>query len=76
MSGFHWHDDVWRERRRETPLTEGPLNIYEVHCGSWQRGEDGEFLNYRRLADRLAPYVRSMGYNAVELLPVTEYPLD
>ena len=76
VSGFHWHDDVWRERRRETPLTEGPLNIYEVHCGSWQRGEDGEFLNYRRLADRLAPYVRSMGYNAVELLPVTEYPLD
>lgn len=55
VSGFHWHDDVWRERRRETPLTEGPLNIYEVHCGSWQRGEDGEFLNYRRLADRLAP---------------------
>ena len=76
VSGFHWHDDVWRERRRETPLTEGPLNIYEVHCGSWQRGEDGAFLNYRRLADRLAPYVRSMGYNAVELLPVTEYPLD
>ena len=76
VSGFHWHDDVWRERRRETSLTEGPLNIYEVHCGSWQRGEDGAFLNYRRLADRLAPYVRSMGYNAVELLPVTEYPLD
>ena len=69
VSGFHWHDDVWRERRRETPLT-------EVHCGSWQRGEDGAFLNYRRLADRLAPYVRSMGYNAVELLPVTEHPLD
>ena len=76
MSGFRWHDDVWRERRRETPLTDGPLNIYEVHPGSWRRDEDGGFLNYRQLADRLAPYVRDMGYNAVELLPVTEYPLD
>ena len=76
VSGFRWHDDVWRERRRETPLTDGPLNIYEVHPGSWRRDEDGGFLNYRQLADRLAPYVRDMGYNAVELLPVTEYPLD
>ena len=76
VSGFRWHDDVWQERRRETPLTDGPLNIYEVHPGSWRRDEDGGFLNYRQLADRLAPYIRDMGYNAVELLPVTEYPLD
>lgn len=60
VSGFRWHDDVWRERRRETPLTDGPLNIYEVHPGSWRRDEDGGFLNYRQLADRLAPYVRDM----------------
>ena len=54
VSGFRWHDDVWRERRRETPLTDGPLNIYEVHPGSWRRDEDGGFLNYRQLADRVA----------------------
>ncbi len=76
VSGFRWHDELWRERRRETPLTAGPLNIYEVHLGSWRRDEEGNFLNYRQIADQLAPYVRDMGYNAVELLPVTEYPLD
>ena len=63
VSGFRWHDDVWRERRRETPLTDGPLNIYEVHPGSWRRDEDGGFLNYRQLADRcqfslLPPQIR------------------
>ena len=76
MAPYPWRDAAWREKRRREPLWEGPLNIYEVHPGSWQRQEDGSFLAYRQLADRLAPYVRDMGYHAVELLPVTEYPLD
>ena len=76
MAPYPWRDAAWREKRRREPLWEGPLNIYEVHPGSWQRQEDGSFLTYRQLADRLAPYVRDMGYHAVELLPVTEYPLD
>ena len=73
---YPWRDAAWREERRREPLWEGPLNIYEVHPGSWQRREDGGFYDYRSLADGLAPYVRDMGYHAVELLPVTEYPLD
>ncbi len=76
IGGFPWHDEKWRQRREGTRPAEGYVNIYEVHIGSWQRTEDGQVLNYRDIADRLALYVRDMGYNYVELLPVTEYPLD
>ena len=53
-----------------------PLHIYEVHLGSWRRHADGHFFSYRQLAEELPAYVAACGYNAVELLPVTEYPLD
>ena len=76
IGGFPWRDEKWRQRREGTHPAEGYVNIYEVHLGSWQRTEDGQVLNYRDIADRLALYVRDMGYNYVELLPVTEYPLD
>ena len=76
IGGYPWHDEKWRQRREGTRPAEGYVNIYEVHLGSWQRTEDGQVLNYRDIADRLARYVRDMGYNYVELLPVTEYPLD
>ena len=76
IGGFPWHDEKWRQRREGTRPAEGFVNIYEVHLGSWRRTEDGQVLNYRDIADRLALYVRDMGYNYVELLPVTEYPLD
>ena len=76
IGGYAWHDEKWRQRREGTRPAEGYVNIYEVHLGSWQRTEDGQVLNYRDIADRLALYVRDMGYNYVELLPVTEYPLD
>ncbi len=76
IGGYTWHDEKWRQRREGTPPAEGYVNIYEVHLGSWRRTEDGQVLNYRDMADQLALYVRDMGYNYVELLPVTEYPLD
>jgi len=76
IGGYTWHDEKWRQRREGTPPAEGFVNIYEVHLGSWRRTEDGQVLNYRDIADQLALYVRDMGYNYVELLPVTEYPLD
>ena len=71
---FHWTDDAFR--RTKQPVYHRPLNIYEVHLGSWRRHENGDFLDYRDMARQLAAYVSNMGYNAVELLPVTEHPLD
>ena len=71
---FPWTDGAFRKGKQ--PVYHRPLNIYEVHLGSWKKHENGDFLNYRDLAEQLAAYVKDMGYTAVELLPVTEHPLD
>ena len=76
LSGYQWRDDDWRQQRLEKPPVNGELLIYEVHLGSWKRHEDGSPLSYVELAKELPSYVKAMGYNFVELLPVTEYPLD
>ena len=76
LGGYRWGDDEWRARRTKAPLDRSPLNIYEVHLGSWRRRENGDFYDYRTLARELADYVLDLGYNCVELMPVTEYPLD
>ena len=62
--------------RKESDWLHEPLSIYECHLGSWQRDEDGEFLNYRELAHRLVDYVCDTGFTHIELLPITEHPLD
>lgn len=72
---YSWHDDAWLDSRPDA-LSEFPLNIYEVHLGSWKTKEDGTYLNYRELAVELADYVTDMGYNTVELMPISEHPLD
>lgn len=71
-----WQDQAWMTQRTEFDWQSQPLNIYEVHLGSWQQGEAGTFLNYRELAHRLVEYVTWMGYTHIELLPVSEHPLD
>ncbi|MBR3641855.1 MAG: 1,4-alpha-glucan branching protein GlgB [Oscillibacter sp.] len=71
---FPWTDEAYRASKK--PIYDRPLNIYEVHLGSWRRRENGDFYDYRSLAVELAAYVKEMGYTAVELLPVTEHPLD
>lgn len=76
LSGYRWGDDEWRASRAKAPLDRSPLNIYEVHLGSWRRHENGDFYDYRTLARELADHVLDLGYNCVELMPVTEYPLD
>ena len=76
IDGYQWSDGEWLRRRREQPIYNAPLNIYEVHLGSWRRRENGDFIDYRDLADQLAPYVKEMGFNFIELLPITEYPYD
>ena len=74
--GFVWHDGLYRARRRKEKILNRPVNIYEVHAGSWKRHEDGSVLSFRELAQQLVPYVRDMGYTHIELLPVMEYPYD
>lgn len=76
IRGYEWHDQAFREQRRKQKIARSPMNTYEVHLGSWRRYENGESLSYRALAEQLAPYVKEMGYNFIELLPVTEHPLD
>ena len=74
--GFVWHDGLYRARRRKEKILNRPVNIYEVHAGSWKRHEDGSVLSFRELAQQLVPYVKDMGYTHIELMPVMEYPYD
>ena len=76
LSGYGWGDGVWQARKQKAEHLHEPVNIYEVHLGSWKRHADGNFYSYRRLADELIPYVLEMGYTHVELMPVSEYPYD
>ena len=76
LSGYEWNDASWRKYCLEHPVYDSPLNIYELHAGSWRRAADGGFLSYGQLADLLIPYVKELGYTHIELMPVLEHPLD
>ena len=75
-STYVWQDTAWIERRAAADWQHAPMSTYEVHLGSWQRGYEGEFLNYRELARQLVEYVTRMGFTHIELLPITEHPFD
>ena len=80
LDGYTWHDGRYQAIRRSTKSPR-PMNIYEVHLGSWKQQEHPEdpdypFLSYRQLADELIPYAKDMGYTHLELLPVMEHPFD
>jgi 1,4-alpha-glucan branching enzyme len=75
-AAHEWGDQDWLEARRRRDWQHAPLSIYEVHLGSWQRDEHGQFLDYRELAHRLVEHCRETGFTHIELLPVTEHPLD
>ena len=76
LGGYRWGDRSWMEYRAANPVYHRPLNIYEVHLGSWRRTGEGGFLSYRDIARYLVPYVKELGFTHVELMPVTEHPLD
>ncbi|HUO53159.1 MAG TPA: 1,4-alpha-glucan branching protein GlgB [Rhodoblastus sp.] len=75
-SAFAWTDESFLAARAEKDPRRAPMSIYEVHLGSWRRGEDNRFLTYDELADSLIPYARDQGFTHLELLPVSEHPLD
>lgn len=76
LEGYDWQDAAWQMKRLEFNPYVSPINIYEVHIGSWRRHGDGEYLTYLEFAEQVIPYVKEMGYTHIELLPVMEHPLD
>ncbi|MBE7030733.1 MAG: 1,4-alpha-glucan branching protein GlgB [Ruminococcaceae bacterium] len=76
VGGYEWGDAMYQRALAECRHLSSPMNIYELHLGSWKRKENGDYYNYASLADVLVPYVKSMGYTHIELMPVSEYPFD
>ncbi len=74
--GFEWTDGAWMSRRKTQDILKQPVNIYEIHFGSWKLHEDGSFYSYREMAAALVPYVQQMGYTHIEMMPILEHPFD
>ncbi len=73
---YDWRDGSWMTARASDDWLHAPINAYEVHLGSWRRHPDGRFYSYRELAESLVPYLKEMDFTHIELLPVSEHPLD
>ena len=78
LEKHQWRDDAWMASRDQGNFLEEPMSVYEVHLGSWRRDEktDWGFMNYRDLAHQLVDYVKEMGFTHIQLMPITEHPLD
>lgn len=72
---FNWSDNIWLESREKKQILKEPINIYEIHLGSWKRN-NGKFTTYKELIDDLTKYLLEMNYTHVEFMPLTEHPLD
>lgn len=76
LSKHNWKDQKWMEERHKRNSLDAPISIYEMHLGSWMRGEGNTWLTYRDLAEKLTDYLVKMGYTHVEFMPIAEHPLD
>ena len=76
LAGYRWHDAEWMTERAAQDARSLPVNIYELHIGSWRRNADGNYYSYLQLAEELPTYLTEMGYTHVELLPPTGHPYD
>ncbi|GAA3739491.1 1,4-alpha-glucan branching protein GlgB [Flavobacterium ginsengisoli] len=73
---YKWKDDNWMQNRQDFNALDKPYSVYEVHLGSWKRGDHNRFLTYLELADDLVKYVKETGFTHVEFMPIMEYPYD
>ncbi len=76
LENYDWNDEEWMRERKTTNKLDGPMNVYEVHLGSWRRRDNNDWLTYHELGQFLIPYVKKMGFTHIELMPVSEYPFD
>ncbi len=76
LSKFKWSDENWLADRKNFKPEKEAMSVYEVYLGSFARGEDGSYVNYRELAPKIISYVKEMGYTHIELMPIMEHPLD
>lgn len=76
IESYVWQDDAWMTARAQDNPLDKPMSIYEVHLGSWRRNAQDEWLTYRELADQLVQYVKALNYTHIELMPISEHPLD
>ncbi|EPB8178011.1 1,4-alpha-glucan branching protein GlgB [Clostridium perfringens] len=75
IKSFRWGDKRWLNKREKEGLDNKPMNIYEIHLGSWKR-KNGEFMTYEEISEILPEYIKEMGYTHVEFMPINEHPLD
>lgn len=76
LDKYQWNDDIWMDKRQKTTIYNDPVNIYEVHLGSWKRYKDDTVFTYRTIAQELIDYVKEMGYTHIEMMPLMEHPFD
>jgi 1,4-alpha-glucan branching enzyme len=76
LDRYRWGDGDWMAARAKADRLAEPMSVYECHLGSWRRRPDGEWLSYREAADQLVPYLQDVGFNWLELMPLSEHPLD
>ena len=75
-SSYDWEDSEWYEEKKSRIIYKSPVNIYEVHLGSWKNYGEEKFLDYITFANEISPYLKKMSYTHVEFMPLTEYPFD
>jgi 1,4-alpha-glucan branching enzyme len=73
---YQWNDSEWMQRRHQVNSLQAPMSIYEMHIGSWRRGDGNRPLTYRELAQPLAEYLTELGFTHVEFMPITEHPFS
>ncbi len=74
LASYTFQDQKWMKKRSD--CRDKPLNIYELHLGSWKKKKEGDVLSYVEIAKQLVPYLKEAGYNYIEVLPISEHPCD